>query len=257
VATLDSLGHRSKILAVSRRGLVSRQRRVTQNAPFGDFKTRPQHTAVGLLRQVRATIRDSAASFSCWEAVIESIRCQGTEIWAALPDAERGRFLRHLRPFWDVHRYQLAPQLGDIMERKIDKGQLAIEAARITQLRQEAGTFHVTLSHGTENRTEIFDAIINCTGPDHAHIIETSQVLASLARAGYIHADPYRLGIDTDLQARPLNAHNQPTATLFIAGPLARASFGELMGLPQVTSHAALVAQCVGDVSGTVLGISK
>ena len=199
-------------------------------------------TALSLLQRTRQEI----ARAGMWEPVIEALRNQGGAIWAALPEPERRRFLRHLRVMWDVHRYQLAPQLGDIMTQQTKAGRLTIQAARITEVQQQDGRFHVTLNHKNTARHEIFDAIINCTGPDHAHVIENTPVLTSLAQAGLIHADPHRLGIDTDLDARALNNAGVPVRNLFVAGPLARASFGELMGLPQVTSHAALVAERVG-----------
>jgi uncharacterized NAD(P)/FAD-binding protein YdhS len=94
-------------------------------------------------------------------------------------------------------------------------------------------------------RTESFDAIINCTGPDHAHVTETNPALASLAAAGLLHPDVHRLGIETDMDSHPIDDAGAPVRSLYVAGPLARASFGELMGLPQVTEHATRVARLV------------
>jgi len=245
VATLDDAGHKGKILAISRRGLVSRERRVTSGGPFGDFTTNPSRTAVTLLRTARQTIRDAALLGGCWESVIEALRNQGQEIWAALSLAERRRFLRHLRPFWDVHRYQLAPQLARICAAKRANGMLSVQAARIAAASHDGTKFQITLNQRGVVSTSSFDAVINCTGPDHARVIETNPALASLARAGLIQPDPHRLGIDTNHSAQVLTPAGQPVPNLFVAGPLARASFGELMGLPQVTEHAALVARLV------------
>jgi uncharacterized NAD(P)/FAD-binding protein YdhS len=245
VATLDAAGHRGKILAISRRGLVSRLRGIITTDPFGDFCARPAQTAVALLRNVRRTIRVAEQNFSCWEAVIEALRAQGGTIWAALPDAEKARFLRHLRPFWDVHRYQLAPQLAAVLDARAAAGLFATRAARIIAAREDGQGFSVRLQHKTTVWEQKFGAIVNCTGPDHAHVTTTNPALASLKAAGKLRPDKFGLGIDTDDQARPLGADGASVQKLYVAGPLARARFGELMGLPQVSFHAALVAQHV------------
>jgi uncharacterized NAD(P)/FAD-binding protein YdhS len=246
VATLDAAGHRGKILAISRRGLVSRLRGIVPTDPFGDFSSIPATSAVALLRNVRRTIREAGQKFSCWEAVIEALRAQGGTIWAALPDAEKSRFLRHLRPFWDVHRYQIAPQLAAVLESRAAAGLFSTRAARIIAADQEGDGFAVRLQHKTTTWAQKFGAIVNCTGPDHAHVTAQNPALASLKAAGLLRPDKFGLGIDTDAQARPLRHDGAPVPNLYVAGPLARARFGELMGLPQVSFHAALVAQHVG-----------
>jgi uncharacterized NAD(P)/FAD-binding protein YdhS len=243
IAALDDAGHGGEILAISRRGLVSRERRLTQGGPYGDFSTNPSRTALALLQAVRRAIREAPEFFCCWESVIEAARDQGPAIWAALPERERKRFLRHLRPFWDVHRYQLAPPLGAVIARQSRAGALEILAARITGADVREGRFRITLSRRGAARVELFDAVINCTGPDHTRVIETNPALRSLAAAGLLRADVFRLGVDTDINGRPLDEAGQPAQNLFIAGPLARAACGELMGIPQVTDHAALVAR--------------
>jgi uncharacterized NAD(P)/FAD-binding protein YdhS len=240
IAALEEAGYHNQILAVSRRGLVSRERRPTTTGPAGDFTTQPSRTAAALLRRARQEI----AQAGMWEPVIEALRNQGGAIWAALPVEERRRFLRHLRTMWDVHRYQLAPQLAAILRAKTARGELRMQAARI-QSGTYDGRFHITFRRGESLTTESFDAIINCTGPDHSSVIQTNPALASLAAGGLLRPDLHGLGIDTTPNANPLNAAGQPVHNLFIAGPLARACAGELMGLPQVTEHAALVAHQV------------
>ncbi|MCS5881621.1 hypothetical protein LNP17_24850 [Klebsiella variicola subsp. variicola] len=43
-----------------------------------------------------------------WQVVLDAVRQQGQRIWQALSVADRQRFLRHLRHYWDVHRYRVA-----------------------------------------------------------------------------------------------------------------------------------------------------
>jgi uncharacterized NAD(P)/FAD-binding protein YdhS len=243
IASLQAQGHGGKILAVSRRGLVSRLRAMAQTEPFGDFSSAPSHTALELLRQVRKTVTEAESAGSSWGAVMDALRVQGLTVWSALNAAEKSRFLRHLRPFWDVHRYQVAPQLAAITQAQTDAGRLAIRAARILDIRPQGEAFEVRLKfRGGEPAWENFDTIINCTGPDHSRATETNPALAALQAAGLITPDPHGLGLQTDLAARAIDAKGAAQPKLFVSGPLARAAFGELMGLPQVSQHAALVA---------------
>jgi uncharacterized NAD(P)/FAD-binding protein YdhS len=244
IASLDAQQHRGSILAISRRGLVSRLRKMAQTEPFGDFATQPCTTALALLRKVRETVDQAEASDSSWGAVMDALRVQGLTVWSALPVEEKSRFLRHLRPFWDVHRYQVAPQLAAITEAQCAAGRLALRAARILAVRAAGDQFEVELQFRDGVRGwERFGAIINCTGPDHHNVTITNPILASLKAAGLIQADRYGLGLQTDLGARAIDASGKPQPRLFVSGPLARAAFGELMGLPQVSHHAALVAE--------------
>ncbi len=244
VASLNAHGHQGKILAVSRRGLVSRLRKMAQAEPYGDFATDPSRTAIALLRRARHVMAQAEASGSSWGAVIDAMRVQGLAIWSALPLAEQRRLLRHLRTFWDVHRYQVAPQLAAIWQAQAQAGALTVRAARIGSSRMMARKMQVELKFRGEAPAWMeFDAVVNCTGPDHGHVIQTNPVLTSLDRAGSIEADRLGLGVQTDLTARAVDAAGAIHSNLFISGPLARAAFGELMGLPQVSQHAALVAE--------------
>jgi uncharacterized NAD(P)/FAD-binding protein YdhS len=238
------MGHAGQVLAISRRGLRSRLRR---EMPMftADFSTAPARSAVALLRNVRRMIRAAQAEGSGWEVVIETLRNQGTVVWRALPVVEQKRFLRHLRPFWDAHRYQIAPQLAATLEARRAAGRLSFKAARIVSARVENGRFTIAFAGRDGAWEQSFDAVVNCTGADHAHVTETNPALASLVQAGVIRPDGHLLGVETDVQGRPLDQFGRAVPGLFVAGPLARAAVGELMGLPQVTRHAALVARQV------------
>ncbi|MBS7544852.1 FAD/NAD(P)-binding protein [Ancylobacter oerskovii] len=252
VASLDRLGHRGKVVAVSRRGLRSRGHPAAAHDPYGDFASDPARTTRELVRRVRAAVRAAEAEGKSWHCVLDQVRLQGSAIWQALPLAERARLLRHLRPFWDVHRFRIAPQVEAGLDRRIAEGTLAIRTASLTtaEVGARAGTeagdggIRIGLRDRRSGAVEVqeFDAVAVATGPAHGQVFASNPLLSALAQAGLARPDPLRLGIDVDRQGRALGTDGQARADLFVAGPLARGTFGELMGLPDVTNHAIRIA---------------
>lgn len=51
-----------------------------------------------------------------WRDVIAAIRPITPKLWLNLPDKERRRFLRHLQPYWDVHRHRVAPATYEVFD---------------------------------------------------------------------------------------------------------------------------------------------
>ncbi|MCB4769689.1 FAD/NAD(P)-binding protein [Ancylobacter sp. Lp-2] len=244
VASLDRLGHRGEIVAVSRRGLRSRGHPATVDDPYGDFATDPARTTRELVRRVRATVRAAGAEGKSWHCVLDQVRLQGSAIWQALPLGERARLLRHLRPFWDVHRFRIAPQVEAALDRRFAAGTLTLRAASLRAVEAREGDIRIRLRDrrsGAEDVREV-DAVVVATGPAHGRVFADNPLLAALAADGLARPDPLRLGIDVDRQGRAFGADGRARPDLFVAGPLARGTVGELMGLPDVTNYAIRIA---------------
>ena len=248
-ASLRARGHRGRLLAVSRRGLLPRPRTRLPVEPAGDFESSPSTRAVALLRRVRAVVAAEAEQGRPWEGVIDALRRQGALVWGVLPPAEKQRFLRHLRAFWDVHRFQCAPQIDALIRREIEAGRMELMAASLREVASEEGGLRVRLHpRGTpEDRTveRRVAAVVNCTGPSSGSAVRGNPVLRSLAEAGALCPDPNGLGILVDRQSRVIAASGAAWDTLLVAGPLARGTHGELMGLPQVSAQPREVAAWV------------
>lgn len=86
------------------------------------------------------------------------------------------------------------------------------------------------------------DALVVTTGPASRELVGGNPALASLAVAGLLRSDPWGLGVHVDRLSRVLDATGRPDETLLAVGPLARGTFGELIGVPQIAEHAAAVA---------------
>ena len=245
VAALDARAHRGPILLTSRRGLRARGRTLSQFPPEGDFLHPPALTATALLARLRRAVRQAEAAGRSWQAVIEGVRNQGQDIWRGLDTDARRRIVRHLRPFWDAHRYRAAPQIEAILERKLKDGTLGLRRARLGAVTRAGAGFSVELRDLRAGAAETsgFDRIIVAVGPTHRDIVPSQTFLAELAQAGAIDLDATELGLATSRDGQAIGADGVADPTLFIAGPLARGAFGELMGLPQVSVYAQFVAE--------------
>jgi uncharacterized NAD(P)/FAD-binding protein YdhS len=240
VASLDRLGHHGDILAISRRGLRSQPHAADGSTYEGSFISPPADNATTLLRQVRDAIDDSVRSGSTWQAVIDRVREQGQDIWRALSIPARHRVLRHLRPYWDTHRFRIAPQVHDVLERRIGHGTLNIEAGSVRAHSTSPATLTVELRrrHETQWQPSTFDAVILATGPSHATVVDHDPLLSLMKTGGLIRPDVFGLGIEVDLEGHAIGGGNATQENLFVAGPLARGTFGELMGIFDLATYA-------------------
>ena len=127
---LADRGHRGPILALSRHGLLPREHAPTRRAPPSEWLDGPP-TARGLLRQIRLEIARAERAGIDWRAVLDGWRERVPLLWHRLPMVERRRFLRHLRPVWDIHRHRMAPEIGGQIKEMQASGQLEVRAGTI------------------------------------------------------------------------------------------------------------------------------
>src|SRR5271165_2661824 len=134
---------RGTIHIISRRGLLPQSHKATASWPaFWDESA--ARTAPGLTRLVRDQVRAAAKQGIDWRAVIDSLRPFTQRIWQLLPLSEKRRFLRHLRPYWEVHRHRVPPEIDRLIRHQLLNGQLQIHSGRITRYSEDADGVNVT-----------------------------------------------------------------------------------------------------------------
>jgi uncharacterized NAD(P)/FAD-binding protein YdhS len=202
---------------------------------------------LSLLTAIRFTIAEAADNGLTWHGVIDAVRAQAQTFWPNLGVAEQRRLVRHLRPFWDVHRFRIAPQVERVLKERILRRSLDVFAASLRSANVGRDGIEIELQRRKQTAPEILtvDAVVVTTGPAHDRVVATQPHLLSLADAGLITPDAVGLGIACDRQGHALTSAGRPLSSLFVAGPLARGTFGELMGLPQVSDYAQFVARQV------------
>lgn len=226
---LGSAGFAGRILALSRRGLLPRPHPVSPPAP-ASMTARLQPRCTDLLRQVRGE-----AERSGWYAAVDSLRPETQAIWAAASLPERKRFLRHLRPWWDVHRHRIAPSIAERLHGLIAAGRLEIAAGRIVSVRSDDGAARLGWRRRgeSEQREDRIRRIVNCTGPQSDISRVGEPLLDRLIAGGRIRADPCRIGVDVDSRCRTLSDQGA-CDTLLAIGPITKSAFWEIVAVPDI-----------------------
>jgi uncharacterized NAD(P)/FAD-binding protein YdhS len=116
---LASRGTSLPIRAVSRHGLLPQR-----HASVGPAPPAPPPGPSRSLRELTRWVRRTARETGDWRAAVGALRGATPAIWQGFTPAERARFLRHLRPWWDVHRHRAAPPTADAVAAMIEHGEL-------------------------------------------------------------------------------------------------------------------------------------
>jgi uncharacterized NAD(P)/FAD-binding protein YdhS len=238
VVTLLDAGHTGPIHALSRHGLLPHRHASTEVAPI----TLPTPLPTGLaplVRFVRREIARSQAAGTGWRPVIDALRPFTQDLWRGLSVSERGRFLRHLRAFWDVHRHRIPPTVADRIQAALVSQQLHIHAGRITGLDVEDARASVTFRERTTGAECSLRAacVIDCTGPGADVTQSTDPLMQTLLRAGIARPDPLRLGLDVAADGAVLTRSGTPSGRLFAIGPLTKGASWEMTAVQELRTQ--------------------
>jgi len=228
--SLDAAGHQGRIVALSRRGLVPRS-----HADFDPAPIERDELPSGLRGTFR-WLRKRSAQVG-WRSAVDSLRPHSHALWQSLSRDEQRRFLRHTRPWWDVHRHRIAPEVAETVAGMIADGRLEIKAGRITDARDTADGLEVDYVRrgGSQLRTETFAYAFNSTGPLHSITRSKNPVLRSLLDASVVEPDHLGIGlrVGDDARAGP---------RLWAMGPLTKGRYWEITAVPDIREQAVAVA---------------
>ena len=238
VVTLGAAGFGGRVLAISRRGLVPHA-----HSEYARLKTMvepPEGGASAVLRAMRARVR----ARDRWQIAIDELRPHVQRLWKRAGDVERRRFLRHLRPWWDVHRHRIAPEIAARLDAMRHDGRLETAAGRIMALDPaEGGAVLRWRARGSAaERTATVRRIVNCTGPAGDIARFGPALVRGLFAEGVARPDPLRLGVEVDARCRALGADGKATPGLYAVGPLTKGMFWEVVAVPHIRGQVATLA---------------
>jgi uncharacterized NAD(P)/FAD-binding protein YdhS len=207
-----------------------------------------------LFNAVRWRVRASAREGRDWRGVIDGLRPYTPLLWAALPTAERLRFLRHIRPFWEVHRHRMAPAVAQQMEALRREGLLKIAAAKLLSAEAHPDRVDISIQRRETGKIERLSTawVINCTGPGAHTKNHPSRVVASLLDAGHLQPDPLHLGVCTGPRGEALFARGYGRTDLVVIGTLRKPQLWETTAVPELRKQAAVAAETVMEALSVV-----
>ena len=236
---LNLAGPGRRLTALSRHGLIARSHGPTEGAA-------PPDGSLATPRAAMRTLRVQAEKVG-WREAVDSIRPLTADIWRGWSLAQRRRFLRHARPWWDVHRHRMAPMIAARLSGLVVSAELEVLGGRLDGLSLAEDGFEAQIRPRGETVTvsRRFAAVVNCTGPRGDPETAAAGLLADLRRRGAVRRDPLGLGLDVTERLQVVGEGGAPTPGLFAVGPLTRAAVWEALAVPDLRSQTAEVAGTV------------
>ena len=230
VQSLIAAGYQGRIVALSRRGQIPKAHGDFEAAPVAESEV-PKGDVLALWRWLRR--RSGQVG---WRAAVDSLRPHSHALWQSLSVEQQRRFLRHARPWWDVHRHRIAPEVARQVHDLVARGRLEIVAGRIGAIRDRDGGLEVEIRRrrGT-SETRFFAYAINCTGPLGAIERTADAMLRGLLDGGLVTPDHLGMGLVVDQRSRA-------GERLWALGTLAKGRYWEITAVPDIREQAAAVA---------------
>ncbi len=238
IIELDKQGFKGQIRVLSRHGLI----------PLPEVPEPHNHLTLTInpsvykqLTAFRALAKEAEAHGSGWRTIFHNIRPQIPALWQALTDEEKQRFLRHVQPYWEVHRHRVPQFSYQLIQNLIAAGRLQLLKGRITDI-DNSTNGKVTVTYRprhTQARVSFdTDLIVNCTGP----VTDLSRcgdpLMEQLIQSGAAATGPLEMGLNTNEKGEVINANGQVQKGLFAMGSLRKGNLWESTALREIRQQA-------------------
>lgn len=230
--------HAGTIYVLSRRGKLPALHAPAPPWPSEWTATLPSDIR-SIFREVRKQVGLAKAAGADWRSVIDSLRHATPKIWQSLTPEEKRRFVRHVRPYWEIARHRIPTATHAELERLMQEDRMVLLSGRVSQAVEWDDCVEVTyLDRDTaETRTLRVDRVINCTGPGTVCRVQ-DKLLGSLLDQNLARLDCLGLGIETGPFGAVLDAESNPSESIFAIGPVRKASLWESTAVPEIRVQA-------------------
>jgi uncharacterized NAD(P)/FAD-binding protein YdhS len=250
VLSLDRQGHDGKISALSPRGLLPSAHRhakpfvLNKDIPFGAELS-------SIAAWIRSVAEETTFEGGDWRSAFDALRPHTQRLWRSMSYAQRRRFLRHARAYWDILRHRMAPEVEVRINALRAEGRLEIIAGRIVRAEKGKDGIAVKISRRGRKQTEDrkFARLIDCTGLADNPYRSDNPLIGALLVRGAARADPLRIGLDISEDYALIDRFSRSSDRIHAVGPLARATFWECTAIPDIRVQCQHVADIIAKKS--------
>jgi uncharacterized NAD(P)/FAD-binding protein YdhS len=242
---LSESGHRGPIVALSRRGLLPQAHRRVEPAQITEAELPSPARLASFLHWLRARARYEMRNGGDWRSVVDGLRPHVQAIWRAMPNKSRRGFLEHARPWWDIHRHRMAPEVEAKIRALQESGQLRILAGHSLEVDAKRDGASVSIRPRASEVLVRLDVsrIVSCRGLTSDPRRSANPLVAQLVAEGYARADPLGIGLDVDNDCAIVDASGRASERIFAVGPMSQAAFWESIAVPDIRLQAASLAR--------------
>jgi uncharacterized NAD(P)/FAD-binding protein YdhS len=238
VLGLHVRGFEGKITMLSRRGRLPLAHDLS-HPPFPIEKPVHSHPKETFL-WLRKLIRDNKNI--PWPSIIDGLRIHTQAIWQKWSNDEKKYFLKKLRPFWEVARHRIPKPSADILDKLMKENRLSVMSGEIVKANSGKDGIEVKFKSEKNIHEEVFQKVINCTGPESNYRKVRFPIIASLMDQGKVVNDELGLGISCTMDGNLVNSSGQIEKGLWCIGPMRKAVLWETTALREIREQAAALA---------------
>ena len=249
--TLFNNGHQGKVTAISRHGKLPESH--IKNKPAYELELPKENTVRSLFRYVRNEITRAEKNGLPWQSVFDSLRPHTSRLWQGLSRADKKRFMRHVRVWWDTRRHRISEITYEkLLSKKLDN-KLFIRAARISLINPLQDKFEVVFKpRGSKTPvvTRNYDYIINCVTPETNLEQVQDPLVQNLLAKEIIRNGTLRMGLKVNNEGAVIGKADFALPNIFALGPIQKGELWETIAVPELRVQAKNLATKIIEAIG-------
>jgi uncharacterized NAD(P)/FAD-binding protein YdhS len=225
-----------KLTALSRRGFLPLPHATYEEYDFPNYNIVPVEDINVLFQSIRRYYKLHKNFGLAWRCLVDKIRLQVPELWHALSAESKKRFIRHLKPYWEIHRHRAPEQVLELVSSAVKEGRFRLFKGRVKHAELRGTLLELVVGNAKKEITVQTNYLLNSSGLQSNIRLTADRLLGNLMKRGHMHADINGLGIEVDEQGALLCAQNKKN--IFSLGALRRSAELECTAAKEIGEQA-------------------